>query len=60
MSDEVEVRLKTPHSKQVFVYSKVPRIVVKAGRRSGKTIGAAVMAVNHFLAGGRVLYGAPT
>jgi len=57
---KVKVRLKWPHDKQGFVDSKVPRIVVKAGRRSGKTIGAAVKAVRHFLAGGRVLYGAPT
>ena len=60
INEAIEVKLKRPHKKQGFVDSKVPRIVVKAGRRSGKTIGAAVKAVRHFLAGGRVLYGAPT
>ncbi len=60
INEEIEVKLKRPHKKQGFVDSKVPRIVVKAGRRGGKTIGAAVKAVRHFLAGGRVLYGAPT
>jgi hypothetical protein len=60
INEAIEVKLKRPHKKQGFVDSKVPRIVVKAGRRGGKTIGAAVKAVRHFLAGGRVLYGAPT
>jgi len=60
INEAIEVKLKRPHKKQGFVVSKVPRIVVKAGRRGGKTIGAAVKAVKHFLKGGRVLYGAPT
>ena len=60
MDQKVRVKLKWPHEKQGFVDSKVPRIIVKAGRRSGKTIGASVKAVKHFLNGGRVSYGAPT
>lgn len=36
------------------------RIIVRAGRRGGKTVGTSIVAVNRFLAGGRVLYGAPT
>jgi len=59
-NNEIEAHIKRPHKKQGFVDSKVPRIIVKAGRRSGKTIGASVKAVRHFLDGGRVLYGAPT
>lgn len=56
----IEVRLKRPHKYQQWVDSTVPRIVVKAGRRGGKTTGTAIKAVKRFLDGGRVLYGAPT
>ncbi len=49
------------HPRQAeFVLSKAKRIVVRAGRRGGKTVGAAIKAVARFLAGGRVLYAAPT
>ena len=55
------VRLRRPHDKQSqFVESDVKRIVVRGGRRGGKTVGAATKAVQRFLAGGRVLYAAPT
>lgn len=57
---EIGVRLKRPHKYQAWVESNTPRIVVKAGRRGGKTTGAATKAVKRFLAGGRVLYAAPT
>ena len=40
--------------------SPAKRKIIRAGRRSGKTCVAAIIAVRHFLDGGRVLYGAPT
>ena len=39
-----------PHQAE-FVLSKAKRIVVRAGRRGGKTVGAARKAVQKFLAG---------
>lgn len=55
------VNLRTPHSKQVpFLDSKAPRKVIRAGRRGGKTVGIAILAVRAFLQGCRVLYATPT
>lgn len=55
------VRLKRPHAKQAaFLASPKSRKIIKAGRRSGKTTGLAILAVQQFLAGGRVLYFSPT
>lgn len=48
-----------PHQK-TLVESTKKRIIVRAGRRGGKTVGAATRAVRRFLAGRRVLYAAPT
>jgi len=48
-----------PHQAE-FVLSTAKRIVVRAGRRGGKTVGSAIKAVGRFLAGVRVLYAAPT
>jgi hypothetical protein len=45
---------------EAFVYSPAKRKVVRAGRRGGKTLGVAILAVNAFLHGRRVLYAAPT
>lgn len=57
----VTVSLPRPHEKQAqFVNSLAKRIVVRAGRRGGKTVGVAIRAVKAFLAGKRVLYAAPT
>jgi hypothetical protein len=57
----VTVRLPTPHPKQAqFVDCEAKRIVVRAGRRGGKTVGVGVRAVKRFLAGRRQLYAAPT
>jgi len=57
----VKVRLKTPHPKQLdFIESTAKRKVIRAGRRSGKTTGIAVKAVQEFLAGRRILYATPT
>jgi hypothetical protein len=53
--------LPRPHAKQTeFVESTAKRVVVRAGRRGGKTVGVAIRAVKRFLAGRRVLYAAPT
>ena len=43
-----------------FLRSTAKRIIVKAGRRGGKTVGAAIRSVEAFLSGLRVLYAAPT
>jgi phage terminase large subunit-like protein len=43
-----------------FVLSLAKRKIVRAGRRGGKTIGAADLAVERFLEGTRVLYAVPT
>lgn len=58
---EVLIRLPEPHEyQQPFIDSPAPRKVVKAGRRGGKTVGVGILAVEKFLEGRRVLYGAPT
>ena len=55
------MRLKTPHEKQApFVSSTAKRNIIRAGRRSGKTVGVSIRAVERFLDGRRVLYAAPT
>lgn len=57
----LRVKLLEPHPKQAaFVDCEAKRIVVKAGRRGGKTIGVATRAVKRFLKGRRILYAAPT
>lgn len=49
------------HIKQTeFVDCEAKRIVVRAGRRGGKTVGVARRAVTKFLRGKRYLYTAPT
>jgi hypothetical protein len=45
---------------QAFVESTAKRIVVRAGRRGGKTVGVAIRSVKRFLRGRRQLYAAPT
>ncbi len=58
---EVIVHLPKPHPKQdAFIHCGKPRIVCRAGRRGGKTVGVGILAVERFLAGRRILYGAPT
>lgn len=57
----INIRLKAPHAKQeAFVTSQKRRIIIRAGRRGGKTTGVAIKAVTEFLKGNRVLYAAPT
>jgi hypothetical protein len=59
-SDRVRVALKQPHpQQQKFIDSPAKRIIVRAGRRGGKTVGCAIRAVREFLEGKRVLYTAP-
>ncbi len=61
MTTTLTVHLHRPHPKQAaFVSSAKPRIIVRGGRRGGKTVGVSILAVKAFLAGKRVLYGAPT
>ena len=60
-ADGPVVRLRRPHSHQaLFVESQAKRIMLRAGRRGGKTVGIAIRALRRFLAGRRVLYAAPT
>jgi hypothetical protein len=55
------VKLPKPHSKQIaFRKSKAKRKVICAGRRGGKTVGMALIAVEQMLQGRRVLEAAPT
>ena len=59
--NEAIIKLRTAHPKQQqFIDSIVKRIIIRAGRRGGKTVGAAIKAVKAFLAHKRVLYTAPT
>ena len=59
--NEYLVRLPRPHPLQErFISQKVARKVVRAGRRGGKTYGIAILAVQSFLQGRRVLYATPT
>ena len=60
MSDYI-VKLPTPHAKQKeFIYSPAKRKIIVAGRRGGKTTGAAMLAADKALEGRRVLEAAPT
>ena len=55
------MRLRRPHPKQrEFLDSPAKRVVIRAGRRGGKTTGMGIRAVTRFLSGRRVLYAAPT
>lgn len=55
------VHLPTPHPKQdEFIHCGAKRIVCRSGRRAGKTVGVSILAVEAFLSGKRILYGAPT
>jgi hypothetical protein len=58
---QVKINLKEPHEKQAkFVYSNAKRVVLRCGRRGGKTTGVAIMAVIKLLEGRRILYATPT
>lgn len=55
------VKMKRPHiEQQRFISSEAPRKIIRAGRRAGKTVGMAILAIQRFLKEQRVLYAAPT
>lgn len=57
----ITVTLRDPHiHQQKFLESTAKRRIIRAGRRGGKTVGAAIAGVEAFLGGKRVLYAAPT
>jgi len=59
----IEVRVRNPERHEAqkrMVESTAKRLIVKAGRRGGKTVGFSIRAVKRFLAGRRQLYAAPT
>jgi hypothetical protein len=59
--DYYPAQLPTPHDQQaLFIDSPAKRKVIRAGRRGGKTVGVAILAVREFQKGKRVLYAAPT
>lgn len=59
--DLLVYRDTSTHAKQrAFIDSDAKRIVIRAGRRGGKTVGIAVKAGKAFEAGRRVLYATPT
>ena len=55
----VDIRWAHPEQRR-FIDSQAKHKVIRAGRRGGKTVGIAILAVRAFLAGKRVLYAAPT
>jgi len=60
---EYQVHLRNPEThlpQKRMVESEAKRLIVKAGRRGGKTVGFSIRAVRRFLAGRRQLYAAPT
>jgi hypothetical protein len=60
-SPKFQVYLKKPHDAQLEVLrSPAKRKIVRAGRRAGKTTGIAILAIEKFLQGRRVLYAVPT
>ncbi len=57
----LRLKLREPHEEQrKFIESTAKRKVVRAGRRGGKTVGVARLALGRFRAGRRQLYAAPT
>jgi hypothetical protein len=59
--NKIPVVLPEPHVIQKkFIESPAKRKIIRAGRRSGKTVGMAILAIKAFLDGQRVLYAAPT
>src|SRR5690606_35504316 len=52
---------RTPHAEQQrFIDSDAKRKIIRAGRRGGKTTGIAILALQAFMDGKRVLYATPT
>jgi hypothetical protein len=60
-TNDYTVHLRRPNPKQLpIIESKSKRKVIRAGRRGGKTVVSALIAVKAFLDKKRVLYGTPT
>ena len=61
-NEKIKIKLSGRKHKiqQEFINCKAKRIMIRAGRRGGKTVGVANRAVIRFLEGRRVLYAAPT
>jgi hypothetical protein len=60
LGPEYQITVKTPTRNQLQVSrSTAKRKVVRAGRRGGKPVGAAIFAVEEFLRGRRILYAVP-
>ena len=58
---EYQVLLREPHLQQQAIRcSPAKRKIIRAGRRGGKTVIAAIIAVDGCLAGRRILYATPT
>lgn len=58
---EYEIKRRRLHDKQrEFVECGAKRVIIRAGRRSGKTTGVADFAIGKFLERKRVLYATPT
>ena len=58
---ELTIHLRQPHPKQIdFIDTTAKRVVIRAGRRGGKTTGISIRAVEKFLKGRRQLYATPT
>ena len=61
MARDYTIELPKPHERQgIFITSPAKRKIIRAGRRSGKTVGVGIYAVERFLEGKRVLYATPT
>lgn len=57
----VRPRIRIPYTEQArFIHSPAKRKVIRAGRRGGKTTGMAILALDAFVRGLRVLYAVPT
>lgn len=57
----INVTLRKSHAHQArFIESTAKRKIIRAGRRGGKTTGIAILALQAFLDGRRVLYATPT
>ena len=61
MTVDLTVSLYEPHAKQeAFIRHPAKRKIVRAGRRGGKTVGAAIFSCEKFLERRRILYAVPT
>lgn len=60
MKTEIKLSGREHKIQQEFINCKAKRIIIRAGRRGGKTTGIANRAVMRFLEGKRILYAAPT